>query len=76
VNIRHDSAVISRLVETGDINPLYVIDVGASGGIADYWSQFGPTLHAIGFDPLVNNMKKVAAAEQRANVRYEAAFIG
>ena len=76
MNIRHDSAVVAWLIETQAIDRLRLIDVGASGGIAAYWSQFGRALAAVGFDPLVNNVKKVAAAEQRPGVHYEAAFVG
>ena len=52
------------------------MDVGASGGIAEYWSAFGDSLRAVGFDPLVSNMKKMAVVDARANVTYEAAFVG
>jgi hypothetical protein len=53
-----------------------VVDVGASGGIADRWNAFGDRLWAVGFDPLVAEMHRVAALEQRPKVHYEAAFVG
>jgi FkbM family methyltransferase len=56
--------------------PFSLIDVGASGGIAQYWSVFGPTLKAIGFDPYVTEVERLNAEEQRPGVRYEAAFVG
>jgi FkbM family methyltransferase len=78
VNIRPHSEVVAALVNPpmGPVGDFTVIDVGASGGIAYYWQAFGDSLSAIGFDPLVNNMKKMAAAESRPKVRYEAAFVG
>lgn len=78
MNIRPQSEV-ARAVMTPPIGPLgdfAVVDVGASGGIADHWAVFGDSLVAVGFDPLVTNMKKMAAAERRPRVTYEAAFVG
>ena len=78
MNIRPQSEV-ARAVMTPPIGPVgdfSVVDVGASGGIADHWAVFGDALVAVGFDPLVTNMKKVAAAERRRRVTYEAAFVG
>lgn len=78
MNIHPQSAVVAHIVDrkAGSIGDFTLVDVGASGGIADYWNAFGQTLHAVGFDPLVLNMRKMAAAETRPNVRYEAAFVG
>jgi FkbM family methyltransferase len=42
-------------------NPLIVVDVGARGGFADYWSIFADQINCIGFEPdakecdLINN---------------------
>jgi FkbM family methyltransferase len=78
MNIQPQSAVVGNIVNRSarSIGDFTVVDVGASRGIAHYWSAFGQTLHAIGFDPLVANMRKMAARETRPNVRYEGAFIG
>ena len=78
MNIHPESAVVASIVNqsASSIGDFTLVDVGASGGIAYYWSAFGDRLHAIGFDPLVANMRKMAAAETRPNVRYEAAFVG
>lgn len=78
MNINAQSAVVTHIVNqlASSIGNFSLVDVGASGGIASYWSAFGHGLHAIGFDPLVANMLKMAATEKRPNVRYEAAFIG
>jgi FkbM family methyltransferase len=78
MNVRPYSDVITAVIEPpiGPIGDVGVIDVGASGGVAPYWCSFGDALVAVGFDPLVNNMRKMAAAEERPRVTYEAAFVG
>ena len=55
-------------------DPLFVVDVGASGGIDSYWREFGDQLRAIGFDPLVAEVRRL---NERAppHVRYEAAWV-
>jgi hypothetical protein len=78
MNVRPHSTVVQAIVNppigpTGDIT---IVDVGVSGGLADYWNAFGGSLRAIGFDPLVNAVKKLAASEQRPGVQYEAAYVG
>lgn len=55
---------------------LFLIDVGASGGIASYWSVFGDRLRAAAFDPLVAEVERLNREEHRPGVRYEAAFVG
>ena len=56
--------------------PLYVVDVGCSGGIEERWFHFGDRLKAVGFDPLVAEIDRLNGANVRPNVRYEAAFVG
>src|SRR5262249_21330615 len=56
--------------------PFSLIDVGASGGIADCWRAFGDGLKALAFDPLVTEVERLNAAETRPGVRYEAAYVG
>jgi FkbM family methyltransferase len=53
-----------------------LLDVGASGGIDSFWDQFRPHLRAVGFDPLVNEVKRLNAEERDPKVSYEAAWIG
>jgi len=75
--IRPQSAVLKRLVEARAWeNPFALVDVGASGGIAHWWSVFGDTLNALGFEPYVNEVARLNGEEQRPNVRYVAAFVG
>jgi len=74
MNIRPQSAVVANVVNrsAGSIGVFTLVDVGATGGIAHYSRAIGQTLHAIGFYPLVANMRKTAATETRPNVRYQA----
>jgi len=58
VNVRPHSAVVQAISNppigpTGDVT---IVDVGVSGGLADYWRAFGGSLHASGFDPLVKSV--------------------
>jgi FkbM family methyltransferase len=78
MNLRPHSTVVPAVLSPpiGPIGDFTVVDVGASGGIAGHWSAFGDALAAVAFDPLVTNMKKMAAAERRSKVTYEAAFVG
>jgi FkbM family methyltransferase len=52
------------------------VDVGASGGIEQYWRAFEPSLTAFGFEPLVKECDRLNAAEQSPNVKYFPYFIG
>ena len=56
--------------------PFSLVDVGASGGIAEHWNTFGTALRAVGFDPLVSEVDRLNAAEPNPAVRYVAAFVG
>lgn len=78
MQVRPHSEVVAAIVAPpiGPVGDLSLVDVGASGGIADCWRAFGDAFTAVGFDPLVTNMNKMAAAEARPKVRYEAAFVG
>jgi hypothetical protein len=56
-------------------SPLYVVDVGASGGIEPKWDVFSTSLKGVGFDPLVNECKHLSGIERKCNVKYVPAFI-
>jgi len=56
--------------------PLCLVDVGASGGIEDYWRQFNPDLEAFGFDPMVEECARLNAAEPSPRIRYFAHLLG
>jgi Methyltransferase FkbM domain len=53
-----------------------LVDVGCSGGIASIWRLFGKQLRAIGFDPDLDECKRLAAAEPLAGVHYVPTFVG
>ena len=57
-------------------SPFFLVDVGASGGIAGVWSALGERFRAIGFDPLIAEVARLNSAEKRPDVSYEAAFVG
>jgi FkbM family methyltransferase len=42
--------------------PFCLADVGASGGIDGYWEVFGDSSVVFGFDPLINEVKRLNAA--------------
>ena len=54
---------------------LFVIDVGASGGIGRYWTSFGDRLRAVGFDPLLAEVERLQSLSRDTKVSYEAAFV-
>jgi FkbM family methyltransferase len=56
-------------------DPFQLVDVGASGGIDGYWEAFEPTLRAIGFDSLVNEVNRLNTAGDK-NRRYYAYLVG
>jgi hypothetical protein len=57
-------------------SPFVLADVGASGGIEDYWRVFQPHLKAFGFDPLLKEVERLNQIEPSADVRYYPYFVG
>lgn len=55
-------------------DPLFVVDVGASGGIDGYWREFDDQLRAVGFDPLITEVDRLNASAD-PGVHYEAAWV-
>jgi hypothetical protein len=73
----NDSPELTReLVDRGTFadDPLFVVDVGASGGIDGYWHEFGDQFGAVGFDPIVTEVDRLNAGAG-TGVRYEAAWV-
>ncbi len=60
------------------LEELFLIDVGASGGIDGFWEAcFGSRLKAVGFDPLIAEVERLNKATRRgSDIRYEAAYVG
>jgi FkbM family methyltransferase len=52
-----------------------LLDVGASGGIADYWKAFGNDLAGFGFDPLVKECERLNAINTFSKVQYVPGFV-
>jgi FkbM family methyltransferase len=70
-------ALTGRVLEQrswGD-SPLFLLDVGCSGGIESRWRPFGNRLRAVGFDPLIAEVDRLNAANTHPGIRYEAAFV-
>jgi hypothetical protein len=65
-----------RLVERAVFrsDPVFVVDVGASGGIEGHWHAFGDQLKAIGFDPLISEVARLND-DTADGVRYVAAWV-
>jgi FkbM family methyltransferase len=57
------------------VNRFTLIDVGCSGGIDPTWRFLGHRLHAVAFDPNVQNCRSLVEAETNPNIRYIPAFV-
>ena len=58
----------------GDEN-FFLIDVGASRGIAKYWDVFGPYIQGVGFDPLVMECSRLNSINPYPNFKYIPCYI-
>ncbi len=57
--------------------PVTIFDVGCSwSGIGSEWNAFGSSLTGVGFDPREPEIERLRSIETRANVTYEAAYVG
>lgn len=56
-------------------DPLFVVDVGCSGGLEPALRQFEPKLAGIGFDSLVAEVARLAATETNPNIQYVEAWV-
>jgi hypothetical protein len=74
--IRHDSPTARALAAAIAGEDFTVADVGCSGGIDPGWRLFGDRLRAFGFDPSIDEIARLTAAETSAKVRYVAGFVG
>ena len=72
------SAMTRSLVKKDifESQPLVLLDVGCSGGIAQFWHIFSPSLVALGIDPVVNECERLNALETNSKVRYRPAWLG
>lgn len=56
--------------------PFLLVDVGCGLGLDPAWRAFGDDLHAHAFDPQIDEIERLRAAETNSNVHYHAAHIG
>jgi len=76
--MNHNTPFINYLAAEGLLprEDLFVVDVGASGGIDSAWLAMKPHLRAVGFDPLVNEIQRLSAENPHEKVSYVDAFVG
>ncbi len=55
--------------------PLVVVDVGASGGVANVWNVFGDQWKAFGFEPLLKECERLIRESRSPNAEYVSAFV-
>jgi FkbM family methyltransferase len=68
-----EAVVASRVLEP---DPFVLVDVGCGLGLDPAWRLFGRYLHAHGFEPQVDECKRLARQEKNRNVQYHAAMVG
>jgi hypothetical protein len=70
-------AIIPRVLAEGlwGGSDLFLIDVGASGGIGVEWQVFGDRLRAVGFEPLVAEAERLQQRTKGSKLRYEPGFV-
>jgi FkbM family methyltransferase len=76
--IQYNPVVLKDIVKRGLLNddPFMLFDIGASGGIEQYWQSWGYVLHAVGFEPLKKEVDRLNRESVTTNVRYVDAFVG
>jgi len=73
--VKTNSEAVKFLLDFIDYtDPVYLVDVGASGGIEEHWSAFGTKLRSDGFDPLVIEVARLNS-EAPEGVTYLDAYI-
>jgi FkbM family methyltransferase len=73
--IRAGAPIIGEIVKGLMEEHVTVIDIGCSFGIDAPWREFGNRLRAFGFDPNIEEVKRLQAAEKQTNIEYIAAHI-
>jgi FkbM family methyltransferase len=56
-------------------DPVFLVDVGASGGIDAYWSAFEDQLVGVGFDPLLTEVDHLNRTTPNPRVTYVPAWV-
>jgi FkbM family methyltransferase len=72
------SKLTRHLVDSGIFRkqPFSLVDVGASCGIQAHWRQFGDSLQAVAFDPLIKEMERLNSIETNPSVLYIGSLVG
>ncbi len=67
LHINYEPRMTAALVEAGAFrdDPFTIVDVGARGGVADYWSVFGSDLRLVGFELDPAECERLAALDKR-----------
>ena len=69
-------ALLREVLATGVLTEaFFLVDVGASGGIAPCWYCFGDKLKAVGFDPLISEMDKQNASRPHGGIQYVDGYV-
>lgn len=76
--MNHHTPFINYLTAEGLFpqEDLFLVDVGASGGIDPCWLALQPYLRAVGFDPLVNEVERLNRSKACPKVSYVHGFVG
>lgn len=71
-----NAPVVKYLTENHVPGIFTLVDIGCAGGIDAAWRQFGHRLHAIGFDPNLDEISRLSSGETLKGVRYVPAYAG
>jgi methyltransferase FkbM-like protein len=76
--MRAESRLVDAVVGSRALadDPVVAIDVGCGLGIDVGWRCFGPDLRLFGFDPDLDEIERLAAAEQHPRIEYTAGWVG
>lgn len=74
--LRTESAASRYIAERLGDDYFTLIDVGCSGGIDVIWRVFGSKLLAYGFEPNIQECRRLSEAERLPGVKYIPAFVG
>jgi FkbM family methyltransferase len=58
-----------------EFSNFFLVDVGVSGGIDEFWLTFGNKLKAVGFDPLVSEVERLNESNENTNISYVDGFV-
>lgn len=76
--IQRKPYVLKEIVNMGLLgeDPFMLFDVGASGGIEDFWFAWDPVLHAVGFDPLKREVERLNRQSHSGRIHYVDTYVG